>query len=213
MLLLIWTSELYLRKMVLLKGYKMVKGIINNEPLLYRIQWLYKWRKPPKIFCYGIWHFSCHMCQFSLKLAPRLMMVSCDCQKHSEGCAERARGRGGKSFIASDKCTDVLLKLPQHNQKRVSEKRFGQEEKLVLEMHLSLSLTFPVIRCLNLLAFGFIQLCFKLEERLMHLQGGYISSVSRAWDLLQYVVPHSHQNSFVLDSKIVLACTKMFTIL
>ncbi len=213
MLLLIWTSELHLRKMVLLKGYKMVKGIINNEPLLYRIQWLYKWRKPPKIFCYGIWHFSCHMCQFSLKLAPRLMMVSCDCQKHSEGCAERARGRGGKSFIASDKCTDVLLKLPQHNQKRVSEKRFGQEEKLVLETYLSLTLTFPVIRRLNLLAFGFIQLYFKLEERLMTLQGGYISSVSRAWDLLQYVVPHSHQNSFVLDSKTVLACTKMFTIL
>ncbi len=148
------------------------------------------------------------MCQFSLKLAPRLMMVSCDCQKHSEGCAERARGRGGKSFIASDKCTDVLLKLPQHNQKRVSEKRFGQEEKLVLETDLSLTLTFPVIRCLNLLAFGFIQLCFKLEERLMHLQGGYISSVSRAWDLLQYVVPHSHQNSFVLDSKIVLLVQK-----
>lgn len=100
------------------------------------------------------------------------MMVSCDCQKHNEGCAERARGRGGKSFIASDKCTDVLPKLPQHNQERVSEKRFGQEEKLVLGTHLSLTLTLPVIRRLDLLAFGFIPLCFKLEERPMHLQGG-----------------------------------------
>lgn len=88
-------------------------------------------------------------------------------------CRESERKRGEKSFIASDKCTDVLLQLPQHNQERVSERRFGQEEKLVLGMHLSLTLTFPaLIQRLDLLGFAFIQLCCKLEERLMHLQGG-----------------------------------------
>lgn len=73
------------------------KEWINNEPLLYRIQRLYKWGKRPKNILYGIWHFSCHMCQFSQKLAVTSTMVSGNCQKHSEAWTEGewGRGRGG----------------------------------------------------------------------------------------------------------------------
>lgn len=67
---------------------------INNEPLLYRIQRLYKWGKRPKNILYGIWHFSFHMCQFSQKLALTSMMVSSNCQKHSEAWTEGERDGG-----------------------------------------------------------------------------------------------------------------------
>lgn len=52
-------------------------------------------------------------------------------------CRESERKRGEKSFIASDKCTNVLLQLPQHNQEWVTDARFGQEEKRVLGTILS----------------------------------------------------------------------------
>lgn len=71
------------------------KEWFHNEPLLYRIQRLYKWGKRPKNILYGIWHFSCHMCQFSQKLALTFMMVSANCQKHSEPWAGGGWG-GGK---------------------------------------------------------------------------------------------------------------------
>lgn len=136
--------------MVLLKGYKMVKRIINNEPLLYRIQWLYKWRKPPKIFCYGIWHFSCHMCQFSLKLAPRLMMVSCDCQKHSEGCAERARGRGGEASLPQ---TSALMSFC-NSHSTIKSELVNAREKIGKKWYGGLIFHFPTypVQCSDLSA-------------------------------------------------------------
>lgn len=79
-------------------------------------------------------------------------------------CRESERKRGGKSFIASDKCTDVLLQLPQHSQERVSEcwrrEDLGKGRILMLDIHLSLTLTF-LGQCLDLSAFVFIQLCWK----------------------------------------------------
>lgn len=162
-------SELHLHKMVLLKGYKMVKGIINNEPLLYRIQWLYKWRKPPKIFCYGIWHFSCHMCQFSLKLAPRLMMVSCDCQKHSEGCAERARWRRGRGGGTSFPQTSALMSSCISHSTIKSELASVRGEKIWARGETGAGesyFTHPPFQCLDPSAFVFIQLRCEVEEKL-----------------------------------------------
>lgn len=61
-------------------------------------------------------------------------------------CRESERKRGG-SFIASDKCTDVLLQLPQHNQEQVSEckrKDLGKK-KVIRGTHLSLFYPFSAL--------------------------------------------------------------------